>query len=403
VFKTVEKTIICTRDSIGRCHVLFPGMAADHWQKTLNQAKGQTVYFNAWGGSQEVNDYLHWAGRQLKSRYGVTLKHVKVDDISTVVTRILTEKSADRKEKGSVDMVWINGENFKSMKHHGLLYGPFVEKLPNWKYVDTQGKPTTLVDFTEPVEGLEAPWGMAQLIFMYDTAQIPTPPASMETLFEYSQKNPGLFTYPAPPDFVGTTFLKQAVLELTDHSKLLQKPVTDPAFAVVTQPLWDYLDKLHPLLWRKGRTFPSSSTAMLSLLDDGEIGFALSFNPNAASTAIKNGLIQETVRTYVHKKGTIANSHFLAIPFNSSAKAGAQVVINFLISPQAQLRKANPEIWGDPTILSTARMTPEDREKFARLPLGVATLRPEQMGNALPEPHSSWVDALEATWQQRYR
>ncbi|MCL6271431.1 ABC transporter substrate-binding protein [Sansalvadorimonas sp. 2012CJ34-2] len=377
--------------------------AADNWNDTLKQARGQTVYFNAWGGSEEVNDYLNWAARELKSRYGIKLQHVKVDDISTVVSRILTEKSAGRSDSGSVDMMWINGENFKSMKQHGLLYGPFVEQLPSWKYVDTKGKPTTLVDFTEPVEGLEAPWGMAQLVFMHDTSIVPKPPKSMKELFAFSQKNPGLFTYPAPPDFVGTTFLKQAVMELTEHPELLQKPVTDGAFDKVTKPLWAYLDQLHPLLWRKGRTFPTSSTSMLPLLDDGEIGFSLTFNPNAASTAINNGLIPETVRTYVHDKGTIANSHFLAIPFNSSSKAGAQVAINFLMSPEAQIRKANPQVWGDPTVLAPALVSKNDQKKFAELPLGVATLRPEELGTALPEPHSSWVNALEQAWQRRYR
>lgn len=376
--------------------------AADTWQETLERARGQTVYFNAWGGSEEINDYLHWTSVELKSRYDITFKHVKVDDISTVVARIFTEKGAGRTDGGSVDMMWINGENFKSMKQHDLLYGPFVERLPNWKYVDVQGKPTTVVDFTEPVEGLEAPWGMAQLIFMYDSDRIAVPPKNIHELLAYSIEHPGLFTYPAPPDFVGTTFLKQALIELTEQPELLQKQVNNEIFSRITQPLWAYLDKLHPSLWRRGRTFPASYTAMLPLLDDGEIGFSLSFNPNAASTAIKNGLIPKTVRTYVHDKGTIANSHFLAIPFNASAKAGALVAINFLMSPEAQLRKADPEIWGDPTILSTDLLNVEDREKFAQLPVGVATLKPHELGNALPEPHSSWVDALEAAWKKRY-
>ena len=49
--------------------------------------------------------------------------------------------------------------------------------------------------------------------------------------------------------------------------------------------------------------------------------------------------------------GTIGNTHFVAIPYNSSAKEGAQVVANFLLSPEAQARKLDPTVWGDPTVL----------------------------------------------------
>ncbi len=67
------------------------------WQQTLTQAKGETVYFNAWGGSQEINDYLLWANTQLQQRYGVTLKQVKVTDIAETTQRLLAEKTAGKK------------------------------------------------------------------------------------------------------------------------------------------------------------------------------------------------------------------------------------------------------------------------------------------------------------------
>ena len=49
---------------------------------------------------------------------------------------------------GSVDMVWINGENFLALKRGGLRFGPFAEQLPAYRAVDTVGKPTTRVDFS---------------------------------------------------------------------------------------------------------------------------------------------------------------------------------------------------------------------------------------------------------------
>ena len=377
------------------------------WQETVDQARGQTVFFNAWGGSEQINDYIDWAADQVRQRHGIRLKHVKVADVSSVVSRILAEKAAGRTEQGTVDLVWINGENFQAMKHNNLLHGPFVTELPSFQGVDPAQKPTTIIDFGEPVDGLEAPWGMAQLVFIYDQKTLSRlaakPPTSAAELLEFARRHKGRVTYPLPPDFTGTTFLKQLLSELTTDPDALLKPVDKADFAAVTSPLWRYLDQLHPLLWRGGKTFPANNLLMTPMLDDGEILLSMNFNPAYANSAIASGELAETVRTYIHDKGSLANSHFLAIPFNSSATAAARVVINFLLSPEAQARKANPDVWGDPTVLSMDRLPLAQRTLFNQLPTGPATLPSQALENILPEPHGSWTVALEKAWLARYR
>ncbi len=372
------------------------------WDAVLERARGQTVFFNAWGGSQQINDYIAWAGGRVWDMYGVELRHTKVADTADVVSRILAEKTAGRTDGGSVDLVWINGENFAAMKRNGLLGEPFVGQLPNFALVDTDGKPTTLIDFTVPTDGLESPWGMAQLVFIYDTARLTDPPDSMAAMLDYLAANPGRFTYPLPPDFLGTTFLKQALIELAEDREPLLRPVDEADFAATTAPLWDYLDRLHPVSWRQGDGFPTSSEATLQMLDDGEIDITFTFNPGAASAAIEDGRLPDTVRTYVLAGGTLGNTHFVAIPFNSSAREGAMVVADFLLSPEAQLRKEDASVWGDPTVLSMDRLAAADREAFAALPRGIATLAPEALGRPLLEPHASWTGALETEWLRRY-
>jgi putative thiamine transport system substrate-binding protein len=374
----------------------------DDWNAVVNQARGQTVYFNAWGGSERINDYIDWVGERVAAEYGITLAHVKLADTADAVARVLAEKAAGRTSGGSVDLIWINGENFAAMKAQSLLFGPFAEALPNDRWVDAVGKPATRVDFTVPIDGLEVPWGMAQIVFLYDTARVGTPPRSMTALLAWAEAHPGRFTYPAPPDFTGSTFLKQALYGLATNPAALQQPATDSGFAEITAPLWPWLDRLHPRLWRGGTTFPANDQAQRQLLDDGEIDISLSFNPGEASSAIAQGLLPETVRTYVLDGGTIGNAHFVAIPFNATAKEGAMVVANFLLSPEAQLRKQDPAVWGDPTVLATEKLEPADREKFTTLPLGIATLSPADLGPALLEPHPSWMTRLEAEWRQRY-
>ena len=80
------------------------------------------------------------------------------------------------------------------------------------------------------------------------------------------------------------------------------------------------------------------------------------------------------MRSFVFSGGTLGNTHFVAIPFNSDAAAGAMVLADFLMSPEAQARKQDPAVWGDPTVLAVEKLPPEDKARFASLDLGVATL-----------------------------
>ncbi len=386
----------------GVCSLAASGSQAANWAETLESAKGQTVYFNAWGGSDTINSYINWAGEQVLDRYGVTVEHVKITDAAAVVARILAEQTAGRTEDGSVDLIWVNGENFRNLKVNELLQEPWTQELPSYAFVDTENKPTTTVDFGEPVDNLEAPWGMAQLVFMHDTAQLAEPPRSMQELLKHATENPGRVSYPKLPNFHGTTFIKQALIELTEDSSVLQQAADQVDAAAVTAPLWDFLDKLHPVLWRSAKNFPADGQQMRQLMDDGELDIALSFNPNEASRAIVDGQLSETVRTYIHTAGTIGNTHFVAIPFNAKASAGAKVLADFLMSAEAQARKADPEIWGDPTVLAIDTLEATDQQAFAEVPLGVATLSPAELAPTLLEPHASWVEVLEAEWQKRY-
>jgi len=372
------------------------------WASVLAAAKGQTVYFNAWGGEPRINAYIEWAGAEIDKRYGVKVVHVKLDDTGSAVSQVLAEKTAGNVDKGAVDLIWINGKNFAAMKDAGLLFGPFAEALPNFAGTDADSNPAVRSDFTVPVEGLEAPWGKAQVVFMHDSATLKDPPKSMELLLSWAKANPGRFSYPLPPDFLGTTFLKQALIELSADKAALYRPLDEAEFATVTAPLWSYLDQLHPVAWRQGKAFPQNQADLRRVFADGETQIAFSFNPGEASAAIANNELPESVRTYVMDGGTIGNVHFVAIPFNSLNKAGAMVLADFLMSPEAQARKLDPAIWGDLTVLATAKLAPEAKALFDAVPVGVATLTPDQLGNAVPEPHPSWMVAIEKEWLKRY-
>ena len=371
------------------------------WDAVLAEAKGETVYWNAWGGSTTTNDFLAWVGERVSEDYGVTLEHVKLTDTADAVTRVLSEKQAGQNDDGAIDMIWINGTNFAAMKDADLLFGPYAEQLPNWALVDAEGK-TVQTDFTVPVEGYESPWAMAQVVFVQDTADMPERFGSMQALLEWAQANPGRFSYPQPPDFLGTTFLKQVLVDILPDPSVLEAPATDENYDEVTATLWAYLDALTPNLWREGKAYPATGTAMFPLIADDEVDLSISFSPGAASTAIANFELPETVRTFVLDKGTIGNASFVAIPYNSGSKAGAMVVANFLMSPEAQARAQDPAILGYGTVLNMDALSAEERAVFDGLDLGVATLTPAELGTVQAEPHPTWAVRIADDWVYRY-
>ena len=383
----------------GALALSFANLArAAEWAAVEKAAKGQTVYFNAWAGSDTINAYIQWAGDEVFKRYGVTLTHVKISDAAETVRRVRDEVAAGKTE-GSTDLLWINGENFRAMKQGKLLFGPFAENLPNFRFVDVEGKPTVLRDFSEPVDGFESPWGMAQLTFFGDGAKVAKPPRSMVELLDFARNNPGRVSYTAPPDFHGTTFLKQVLVETVDDPAALAMETTADDFAAMAAPAFAFLDTLHPHLWREGQQFPPAQAQLTQMMADGELVMGITFNPNEPANLVASGRLPASTIAWQHTKGTIGNTHFVAIPINSRAKEGAEVVANFLLSPEAQLRKAHLDVWGDPTVLAVAKLPADVASEFTNNPAAGSVTFP---GPALTEPHASIVPLIEAAWVERY-
>jgi putative thiamine transport system substrate-binding protein len=385
---------------------VLPVKAADTkpWAEVLDRARGQTVYWNAWGGDDRNNAFIAWAGEQMKARYGITLSHVKLNDTGEAVTRVIAEKAAGRTDGGTVDLIWINGPNFVAMKSQGLLYGPFAEALPNFKLVDTVGKPSTIVDFTVPVAGMASPWLMAQVVFVYDAARSKPAdlPRTAAAMLAWAKAHPGRLTHPTVSNFLGVSFLKQALVELTPDPTVLQTEATDATFASATERLWTWYDALKPNLWRSGREFPENGPAMRQLFADGELDLMISFNPAEAVLSASNGLIPVTARVATFDNGTLGNTSFVAIPFNAAHKEAAMALANFLLEPEAQARAQDPTVIGLLSVLDMAKVSPDDRKRFDLAAQHPGMPNAEDLGRPLLEPHPSWATRLTAEWQKRY-
>jgi putative spermidine/putrescine transport system substrate-binding protein len=236
---------------------------------------------------------------------------------------------------------------------------------------------------------------------IYDAARTPEPPRTVADLLKWIRQNPGRFAYPAPPDFTGSVFVRHIFYHVAGDVDYWQGNFDPARFEKAAAESYRVLREIAPDLWRQGQTYPENPIRLAHLLADGEVDFAISYHPAEASKMIADGLYPPSVRTFVFSEGTIANTHFVAIPFNAEAKAGAMVVANFLLSPQAQLEKADPRVWGDFPAIDIGRLEASWQARFDALPRGSATLPNDVLQrHQLPEPPSSILIQLERGWQE---
>jgi putative spermidine/putrescine transport system substrate-binding protein len=368
------------------------------WEEVERAARSSRVNFYMWGGSAVINDWIdtYVAGR-LRELYDIELRRVPMD-AAVFVNKLLTEKQAGR-QSGVMDLLWINGENFKNAREAGLLFGPFSQRLPNFRdYVDSE---TVAFDFGFPVEGYESPYGRAQFVFEYDSAKIPSPPLSYRELESWIRRNPGRFTYPQPPDFTGSAFIRQVFYAVTGGHGQYMGGFDQELFARKSPELWRFLRELRPFLWQQGRTYPKDIAALDTLFERGEVDFNMSYHQTHAQNKILTGQYTPSVRTFVMTDGSLFNTHFTAIPFNAPNKPGALVAANFLLSPDAQYSKNDPANWGDFTVLDVSRLPAGERSRFAALDLGEATVSLEDLArHGVPEIPSGYLEQLERGWEE---
>jgi putative spermidine/putrescine transport system substrate-binding protein len=369
------------------------------WDRVVTEAKGGTVNWFMWGGSDTINAYVsNYVGGVLKRDYDITLNRVPITDAAEIVNLILNEKEAGVTDKGSVDLIWINGENFRSMQQGGLAFCGYTGLLPNDALVNWDN-PAIANDFGVPVEGCEVPWNTVQFAFAHDSATVPQPPRDMAALIDWIKANPGRFTYPAPPDFTGSAFLRHVFIYAAGGPDSLLGPFDQAKFDEVATKTWAILNEIEPYLWREGRTYPTTVTQLNELFANGEVAFTFNYDPAQFGLAVQAGTWPESVRSYGLSDGTIGNTNYTLIPFNSPNKAAAMVAQNVLLSGEAQVEKAKTEVWGAAPAIEISRTSPEVQAGFAAIKTHPSVVPASELAKAaLPELQADWLTAIEKGW-----
>lgn len=363
------------------------GLQTADWETISAQAAQSTVNMMMWQGDPLINAYMReYVVPSVQEKYGIDLQ-IANGQGNAIVQLLMTEKQA-LKSASQIDLMWINGETFYQLRQLAALHGPWTGQLPNIQYVNLDNR-FIGTDFQQPINGYECPWGNVQMTLIYDSLRVQNPPQTRAELLTFVKANPGVFTFDT--HFTGLTLLKAWLIDIAGAGTL-DGAFDEAAYAKYAPQLWDYIRAIRPFLWKEGRTFPEAVAPMHQLFANGELWFTMSNNDSEVDNKISQGVFPATARAYVPTYGTIQNSHYLGIADRAPNKAGAMVVVNFLISPAAQLKKQDPQVWGDGTVLEINRLPDEWKAQFTKLtnrkyappraviePLALQELAPEYM------------------------
>lgn len=370
------------------------------FEETLALAKGKTVDFYAWGGSAAINKWLDdVVAKSLKEKYGITLNRVPMN-IDEVLNKLSNEKQGGM-SKGNIDVVWINGENFYTAKNNRLLYGPITDKIENYaKYIDTQGIEANY-DFGNAIEGMQVPYGKAQLVFITDTSKVKDFPVNTDKLLNLAKENKGMLTYPAPPDFTGSAFIRNIIYDIIGFDALNNAEADKEELYNVIKPALDYLNELEKYLWQEGKTYPKEVSTLDKMYQDGQILMTMSYTPMYAAQKIAAKEFPVTSDTFVFEKGNIGNTHYLAIPFNAPDKDAALVFINHIISVEMQISKYDVRNWGDLPVFDINKLSEEQKKALNEIDNGVGILTTEELlSKRKPEIDAKKIPIIEELWYE---
>lgn len=272
----------------------------------------------------DFNTNSEYAGQ-----YEVTLQFMLSGTGAQGLADMLTAASKAGQTNTDYDIVDLSGDDLSKVVS---LIGQeqFVKldssKIPNAASVEAKSSIAT--DYCQPYRG-------TTVILAYDSAKVPTPPATMDELVEWMKANPGRFAYNTPgTGGAGDSFARSAVYNFLPEEAFTSD---DEKWVSEWDAGFDFLKEIHPYIYSSGGSivYPNKNQGTLDLLNQGEIDMC----PNWADMVLSqraSGAIKDTIKITQIDPALTGSLQSLAIPTFGSNEEGAYAFINYMLSPAAQ-------------------------------------------------------------------
>jgi putative spermidine/putrescine transport system substrate-binding protein len=349
-----ETKAVTVYDSIG-----LPGYEGYNWADVVSDASDSKMYFWTYD-TADYNSWIdNWLTPRLLSLYNVQLIRVPINDTADAVDRVIAEYAAGYStNNGSVDMIWINGENFATLKNLGYAYGPWATKVPNAVNFNFSAA-SIAYDFGLATKGYEMPYNEAQVVFVYNQGHLASSDVdSIDKLLTWIEAHPGKFTYAAPCynsdcslyDYTGSAFIRHVFYYIASPYTQFLGDFNEALYLQYAPAFYTRLRSIEKYLYNdtsfNGGHYPDSNDVVDSLFGAAKVLVTLSYDSNIVQNQIDLGIWNSSANSVVLTSGTLANTNYVLIPANAKHKLAAVVAGNFIASTQAMFSRQQPDVLG---------------------------------------------------------
>lgn len=383
-FSRVLLFLVCA-GALSACHQsATPKAVGDMmWDEIEANALGREVKLLVSRNDPEAIHFLkEQVGVQLRRRYGIRLTLVMPPTVATAPL-------LDRPPPPEPDLVWMDLDAFHQYRAGRLLQPALVGKVPNAALIDWD-RFSRRIEVKERQAGSVLPWGKNPLMLVYNRDNVEKVPTNLNQLAAWVRQNPGRFTIHRGRS--GYRMLHSWLRELAQPPHELPDAFSEADYALNRDKLIAFIEELRPYFWMEGEHFPKDADELNLLFVQGKVDFSI----HEGSPARFQELSQKPLRFRVGRRvwpcPEAMCAHFLGIPVKAANKEGALVVLNELLSPQAQWQKQDPDVWGDGSVLDVDRLPDHWRTRFLAEQSGRTQGRAEQINLPAPQLAAAyWV------------
>ena len=336
------------------------------WQLMEESGKDTTVNFLYTRDDVQLRQWVrdHVEPALLEShKVNIEFQYV---EFQSIISQLRADKLGEQ-NYGDIDLLLLFDDELAQLKNEGLLFDDFNDKLPNYSKLMDSNDREVAFNYNTAIEKAGALFGRTQFIFVYDEDELENYPKNTEELLTFCQENPGKFTYPL--DEAGDVFIQNIIYDIVGEETLLSLDIKSKGFAEAMVPVKEYLAALKPLMWEKGEIQPMDTAELDELFFDGKVFFSMSKELNHVLEQVENDKYLDGAKSFIFEKGTIGDASYLTIPYNSTNKTGAMIVVDQLLTPAIQKSKINQEGYMSLPSIDLTRLDAEQEEVFGAVPL----------------------------------
>lgn len=312
--------------------MVFALAACGETQKEEAAAGGKTVVTLWATGSDNVRQIFETLVADFNGsneQYEVKLQFMLSGTGTQSLADMLTAAAKAKQTNTDFDLVDFSGDDWSKVTS---LIGAeqFVKldaaKLPNAASV--AAKSSVAPEYCQPYRG-------TTVILAYDSAAVPTPPATMDELVQWMKDHPGRFAYNQPgTGGAGDSFVRSAVYNFLPEEAFTSD---DEKWIAEWDQGFEFLKEIHPYMYTSGGSivYPAKNQGTLDLLNQGEIDMCPNWADMVLSQRAK-GEIKDTIKITQIQPALTGSLQTLAIPTFGSHEEGAYAFINYMLSPRAQ-------------------------------------------------------------------